>query len=60
MATPFIILGKPRDPERYELHQVDGVNVHIMKSAKAKTGGAVIYVEKFLWTKRLEIRGLQL
>jgi len=57
---PFVVMAKPTDPFKFETHDVDGIKVHMNKSATAKKGGVVIYVERFLWIKRLEVRGLKL
>ncbi|MBK5252245.1 MAG: hypothetical protein JJE29_06395 [Peptostreptococcaceae bacterium] len=53
-------MAKPKVLSRYEAHDVAGVMVYMNKSAKAKESGIVIYVERFLWIKRLEVRGLKL
>ncbi|GEM_PF-2939562 len=57
---PFVVMAKPTDPFKFETHEVDGIRVHVNKSATAKKSGLVIYVEKFLWIKRLEVRGLKI
>ncbi len=52
-------MAKPKVSARYDVHDVEGLKVYMNKSAKAKEGGIVIYVERFLWIKRLEVRGLK-
>jgi len=52
-------MAKPKDPFRYETHNIDGIKVHLKKGEQAKESGIVIYIEKFLWIKRLEVRGLK-
>ena len=39
---PFVVMAKPTDPFKFETHDVDGIKVHMNKSATAKKGGVCL------------------
>jgi hypothetical protein len=50
---------RPAGEEGYTLHEVDGIKVYLREGVTPGEGGMAIFLDKFLWLKKLRVMGLQ-
>lgn len=60
MQSPTVLLGKPDNADRYDLYNIDDINVYVRKDIQARKNELRILLRKFLWVKELDVEGMRL
>ncbi|MDI6600888.1 MAG: CC/Se motif family (seleno)protein [Thermoanaerobacteraceae bacterium] len=60
MPIPSVMMGKPKDADRFDSYTVDGFEVYVAKSIDVKEDGLKLYIEGFGLLSRLGVEGIKL
>jgi hypothetical protein len=60
MLSPVVEIRTPADKDQFRTIQSDGVTLYLHKDLEIMPGGVTIDLNKLLWVKKLDVRGLDI